>query len=803
MSSIKTIPPAMLECNRWVSFFEGLVILNSTLTLVGWFVDAPSLVALVPYSAPMAMSSAFCFLVLALSMAISPSGRSAFCPLKLAIGVLVACIALSVLPGYIGTATDFVDHGLVPMLAPRASIRFPVRMSLITSIGFALMGLGTIADALLRGKGRIVVCDVTRASAVVLGLGSLIGHLYTIPFLQAFGFEKVIATASTLNFILLGVSGFLSRPEEGLMAIIRSPHVGGRFARRFLLIILLLPITLGGAIAILLRMGLFTPSQAILFIVMGTIVFFTGFLIRNAATIDSTETARLKSERRYRELFRNISSGVSVFSVMPSGDPYLVDINESAVRMRCFRKEELVGKRLEEAFPCMLSNGILEAIREVHATGVSRCLPELQCRTPDGDAWRKYCLYALPGGEVVAVCDDMTDRRKDGLERERLEAELAQSQKMEALGRLAGGVAHDFNNILMVIKGYGEMAFRMAVEPMRSQIQEIRNAADRAADLTEQLLLFSRKKTKDPVVVDIGEIIRSNERLLRRLVGEDIELQIHVERNAGKALVDTGSIVQVVMNLAVNARDAMSAGGLLTITVKNRDVRSEPSENGNRWVRIEVSDTGKGMDEATKSRVFEPFFTTKPAGKGTGLGLSIVYGIVSSYGGKIDMASEPGHGTSFSIELPQASECGAGTPIGQDATGKSMPCAGRILVVEDEPAARRFLRDILWSMGYEVLEASGAEEALQCVRRRELRIALVIADVIMPKMGGPELADFIHRTDPTLPFLYISVYPVSYLVDRHGFHDAGVHFLQKPFDAGSLIRAIHESVPADTAATVS
>lgn len=795
--------PVVLDCSlkRIGLIFRTLVASISFLILLGWILDVPSLVVLVPDSAPMAMCTAFCFLIASI---IPPDSehRAGRRIVDLAGACLVTALSLCMLCNYAGWIPDVVDRYLVPLITPAAAIRYPIRMSLITAIGFTFLGTGSLAAACLRGEARVAVMDAAHAAMLVLGLGSAIGHLYTIPFLRAFGFEKIISTASTVSFMLLGAAGFLSRSGEGCMAVVCSRRTGGRIARRFLLIILLIPVLLGGSIAVLMRRGVLDPSQAILMVVMGTIVFFSGFLIRNAATIDRTESACLRSEERYRELFRNISGGVAVFATTPDGGFTLIDMNVSAARMRRARSGDLIGLRLEESFPCMTSNGILQAMGEVRATGTSRCvpevhcecMPEMNCEARDSDVWRTYFLYALPGREVVVVWDDVTARRKAELEKARLEAELVQSQKMEALGRLAGGVAHDFNNILMVIKGYGEMVLAGSDGPLRDQVREIRNAADRAAELTEQLLLFSRKRTREPEAVDVGECVSRSERMLRRIIGEDIELSISVERNAGRAFVDPGSIEQVVMNLAANARDAMPSGGRLAITVKNPSALGGPSENGDGWVEIDVSDTGVGMDESIRTRAFEPFFTTKPSGKGTGLGLSIVYGIVTRNGGRISLSSAPGRGTMFHIELPKAAKpephAGAGRPA------ETVPPVGEatVLLVEDEASTRRYVRDALRSRGYEVLEAVGGAEALRLWKDRGGHVQLIVTDVVMPRMGGEELADIVHRAAPTMPFLFMSGYPQSFLSRRDAFRDSTVRFIQKPFDADSLVLAVRECI---------
>ncbi|MGB2603484.1 MAG: ATP-binding protein [Candidatus Sulfotelmatobacter sp.] len=394
---------------------------------------------------------------------------------------------------------------------------------------------------------------------------------------------------------------------------------------------------------------------------------------------------------------------------------------------------------------------------------------------------------------------------EDVTERHTLEQQLQQSQKMEAVGRLAGGIAHDFNNLLMVISGYSEFLLdRLGPEPeLRAPAQEIASAAGRASALTRQLLAFSRKQMLAPKILDLNGVVTENLKMLTRMIGEDIELVMVPAAGLGAVRADAGQIEQVIMNLAVNARDAMPGGGKLTIEISNVSVDEErarvqaPLKPGN-YVMLAISDTGAGMDAETQSHIFEPFFTTKGP-KGTGLGLSTVYGIVKQSGGYIWVNSETGKGTTFKIYLPRVAEA-AESPAEVVAASKSVatePGTETILVVEDEANLRYLARQFLEKQGYRVIEAADGAVALQIAVAHEGIIHLLLTDVIMPGMNGRELAQRISEIRPNTKVLYMSGYTEN-VIGRNGTLDAGIRLLQKPFtlrDLNARVREVLASNP--------
>src|SRR5947209_9617743 len=392
---------------------------------------------------------------------------------------------------------------------------------------------------------------------------------------------------------------------------------------------------------------------------------------------------------------------------------------------------------------------------------------------------------------------------RDVTEQRRLQQQLVQSQKMEAVGRLAGGVAHDFNNLLTVILSYSDLLLedRPPDAPDREDIEQIRKAAVGASALTRQLLAFSRQQVLEPRVLDVNTVVASTEKMLTRLLGEDISLTASLAPALGAVKVDPGQLEQIIMNLAVNARDAMPHGGRLSIETANVDmdesyVRGHPVAHPGPYVMLAVSDTGIGMDAVTQARIFEPFFTTKEAGKGTGLGLATVYGIVKQSGGFIWVYSEPGHGTSFKIYLPQVDAPLEGRAVGA-APGDLPRGTETILLVEDAAAVRAVTRQVLERQGYTVLEAAHGAAALQTAAGHPGPIHLLLTDVVMPVLSGRQLADQLARLRPDAKVLYASGYTDDAVV-RHGVLEAGISYLQKPFTADSLARKVREVLDRPT-----
>jgi signal transduction histidine kinase/CheY-like chemotaxis protein len=413
-------------------------------------------------------------------------------------------------------------------------------------------------------------------------------------------------------------------------------------------------------------------------------------------------------------------------------------------------------------------------------------------------------LLRIPVLLILATFYGVTAERvrSDITKRASLEEQLRQSQKLEAIGRLAGGIAHDFNNILTAIMGYSALLQASLEErnPLRQEVDEIKKAVRRASSLVQQLLAFSRRQVLQLKVLDLNAVVLNIQQLLQRLIGEDIELVIITTTALGHVKADPGQIEQVLMNLALNARDAMPQGGKLTIATSNvvidetfarRHLVSRPGP----YVMLSVSDTGSGMDEETQAHIFEPFYTTKEQGKGTGLGLATVYGIIKQSEGSIFVFSEPGKGATCKIYLPRVDE-----PLTPTESVKPVIAAPQgtetILLVEDEESVRELVRKVLEKNGYTILEARHGENAIEICGRHKAEIHLLVTDVVMPRMSGRELAEKLMISHPKLKVLYLSGYTDDAVV-RHGVLESMTAFLQKPFTPDALARKVRDVLDAD------
>lgn len=404
------------------------------------------------------------------------------------------------------------------------------------------------------------------------------------------------------------------------------------------------------------------------------------------------------------------------------------------------------------------------------------------------------------GPAVEQALQQVRERR----ERKRLEAQFIEAQKMEVIGQLAGGVAHDFNNALAVIMGYADLITQdlPAGHALLKHVEEINQAARRAAGLTQQLLIFSRKQTIQAVHLDLNEVVHGTEKMLRRMVDEKIELTISCSEDIGQIKADSGHVWQVLMNLVANARDAMPNGGRLeietsTVTLEEHYVRKHLGTKAGNYVMLRVTDTGLGMTEEVKKHLFEAFFTTKPPGKGTGLGLVTCQNIMRQSGGHIDVSSELGRGTTFRIYFPQVENPIPSTAMPVSQTGPMRRGTETLLVVEDEPSVRQLAHGVLRGQGYEVLSAPNGQDALRVVREhRGAPISLVITDVVMPRMGGQTMAEWLKSSQPGLKVLFTSGYAEDTITSPGGVEGEEVNFLPKPYTPTTLTTKVREILDA-------
>ena len=523
--------------------------------------------------------------------------------------------------------------------------------------------------------------------------------------------------------------------------------------------------------------------------------------LRDITRRKRAEEALKKSEMKFQELFND--APVGYFEYDQQG--CITSVNRTGMGMLGYTLEEMIGQpswrfivEEDEARHQMLAK--LAGIRPP-AYGIEQTYRRKDGTTFPALIWNR--LLNDSEGKIIGVrstIQDITERKQMEKEKALLEEQLRQSQKMEAMGRLAGGIAHDFNNVLTIIKGYSQLflADMKKGDPKAKGIEEIQKATQRATDLIRQLLAFSRRQVMEMKVVELNSLLKEMDKMLRQVIGEDIALVTLLDEDLGKVKADSGQLGQVLMNLVVNAKDAMPSGGKLTIETANvvldeEYIRSHVNIPLGSYVVLSVSDTGMGMIPEIKERIFEPFFTTKEKDKGTGLGLSTVYGIIKQSGGNIMAYSEPGKGTTFKIYLPRVDE-----PLEEyreravDRT--ELPRGSEtILIVEDFEEVRELTMQVLERQGYKVLEAANGKETLVACEKYEGQIHLMVTDVVMPGMSGRELAERIKPFHPEMKVLFTSGYADDTIV-HYGVRREGVNYIQKPFTMEGLARKVREVI---------
>ena len=512
-------------------------------------------------------------------------------------------------------------------------------------------------------------------------------------------------------------------------------------------------------------------------------------------TMHANEAAARRSERHYRTLFETVTDGI----FLVRHDEKLIEVNNAACRELGYTREELLGMPLAQIVAPEAREKLPEVQREVISKGFVRVEGGQQRK--DGSTYPvdlTVSMTELDGAPAfMGVARDITERRRAEADHRRLEDQLQHAVKMESIGRLAGGVAHDFNNLLTAILGNVEIANHRLRrnESIQDLLGEVRDAAISAAGLTRQLLAFSRRQIVEPRVVDLNELIAHMLKMLVRLIGEDIELRTLPGPGPATVKIDPGLAEQVLVNLAVNARDAMKGGGVMiietaTVTLDEEYQRSHPLVAPGAYVRLAVSDTGSGMTDEVKRHLFEPFYTTKPRGEGTGLGLATIYGAIRQSNGHIEVYSEVGKGTTFKIYWPAES----GAPESLTPPLDPRPVTGgseTILVVEDDERVRNIVTRVLREAGYRVLVASNGDDALMVAGADGQPIHLLVTDVVMPGMNGRQLADRLAQAHPESRTLFTSGYTEN-IIAHHGVLDRGIEFLSKPYTLEVLTRRVRE-----------
>lgn len=525
---------------------------------------------------------------------------------------------------------------------------------------------------------------------------------------------------------------------------------------------------------------------------VGMVLLFSVYVIYQQVQIHRFRMHLIAQE----ELFRLIGENAADMIAVVTADGQRLYNSPSYEKVLGYSVDELEKTSAYEQVHPEDLNKVRAAAEEARSTGIGRCL-EYRSRDKQGE-WHVLESTASAVRDSSGNVEKLIIVNRDITQRRDLERQLVLSQRLEAVGRLSGGIAHDFNNLLGVIIGYSE-ALQQGIaseDPLREAVDEIQKAGQRAATLTQQLLAFSRKQVLEPKVLDLNGIVRDMEKMLHRLIGEDIELKFDSCAELGKVKADRGQIEQVVLNLAVNARDAMPRGGELKIETANRELTEADSQRyryvtPGHYVMLKVSDSGIGMDAETQSHIFEPFFTTKEKGKGTGLGLATVYGIVKQSGGYIWLDSALGRGAAFRIFLPQTESVQEPMPA-PEVLAIRADGARTILLVEDEPSLRKLTRTTLSRVGYRVLEADGAAQALEMAESAS-DIDLLLTDVVMPGMSGGQLAKVLGKERPRMHVLFMSGYTDG-AIEIRGDLRPGLVVLRKPFTRETLIHAVENAL---------
>jgi PAS domain S-box-containing protein len=521
--------------------------------------------------------------------------------------------------------------------------------------------------------------------------------------------------------------------------------------------------------------------------------------IERRAIEERAAQALQESESRFRAIFEQAAIGMADSSL----DARFIRLNQRFCEIMGYSREELLGLTFRQiTHPDDLARDEQLVLQLLSGERSSFAVEKRYLRKDGGVVWANLMLSLLRSASgdpvhFVAVVEDITGQKRAEEERRNLERQLLQAQKMESVGRLAGGVAHDFNNHLMVINGYCAMLLDEMgpTDPLREPVEEILLAGHRAAALTRQLLAFSRKQVAEPRVISLNDVVADARKMLSRLIGDDVEIITHLDADLGSVVADSSQMNQVLMNLAINARDAMPDGGRIIMETMNADLdecyaAQHAGMEAGPYVLLSITDTGAGMTQEVVQHIFDPFFTTKAIGAGTGLGLSTVYGIVKQAGGWIWVYSEPGKGSTFKVYLPRAAA--APEPLTEPVlAAETLRGSETVLVVEDQPEVRKLTLAMLESQGYRLLEAASGSEALSLSERYREPIHLLITDVAMPGMTGKELATRLVTLRPSLRTLYTSGYTAN-AIAHEGVLDAGVAYLPKPFSAAQLAAKVRE-----------
>jgi two-component system, cell cycle sensor histidine kinase and response regulator CckA len=771
--------------------------------LLGWALGVDALVSVLPDRNNMKANTALALLLAggALASAI-PERRPRSRPLAVTCGLAAAGLGLLTLLQYRFGWDLGVDELLVREVDPPAGTAAPGRMAEASAACLFLIGTALAGIDVRVGRHR--PSRWLAVAVAVVAYLAVLGHAYGVSSLYSFTASTQMALNTSLALLVVSVGVVCARPAPALTAVLASTGPDGVLVRRVLpaafgVLTLLGGLTLAGA-----RAELFDGEFGVSLLVVSSIASVCGLVVVTAGHLGRSEASRRRAEveamrqnRRLQAIVDQLPAGVHVKDL---GGRYEL-VNQRLERFLGRPKEAILGRTARDLFPPDTAAAIEQTDQRVLASAAPVELEERAVM--DGEEHLFLSLrFPLVGadGRAVAVCGistDVTERLQAEEERRSLEARLAQAERLEALGQLAGGVAHDFNNLLTVVVNCAAFVAPVVEHDAeaRDDVAQIERAAARGAELTRSLLAFSRREPVHPEVVDVNALVVETCALLERTLGDDVDVEVQGDPGLWPVTVDPGSLSQVLMNLAVNARHAMPSGGRLSFRTTNVALGdlAAPAQQlpPGRYVRITVVDTGIGMEPDVQARAFDPFFSTRPSGVGTGLGLASAFGAVTQAGGQIQLYSEPGVGTAVKVHLPAAGQpVGAVTP--PPAEGEVDLTGIQVLLVEDAPEVRQLAARVLEHAGVDVVVAGGGEEALAVLAAGQ-RPDLLVTDVMMPVLTGPELAERVGALLPGLPVVFVSGYPEGVL-SHGGVVDQGVHLVEKPFSEDDLLRAVRTAV---------
>lgn len=780
----------------WVSVCTGVLV------LAGWGFSIKSLTDVLQGLATMKPNTAGGFLLAGLALRFSQPRTATKDAIagKILAGV-VCLIGLATLSEYLLNIDLGIDNIFFHGRFSVGGFANTGRMS--PSTAFALLSLGgalLLLDSHAQDKGSLSEC--LAIVSVSVGFVALLGYVYGVEALYRASAYSSIALHTAILFVLLGLGTLFVRPDRGIVAVVASNDLGGVVTRRLLPIVIMLPVLVGWLRLEGQRLGWYGTEFGIAIFAIASITVLTVVVSLNGMWLNQADIGRRQNHDRLRQSEERFSKAFHAspvaITISTEKEGRYVDANEAFLKMMGYEWEEVVGNTSLELGVWAAPEKRAEMIDQMAWLGNSGPM-EAQFVTKQGP--KKHVrvsseIIVLNGERcVLAVTLDVTEAKL-------LEEQVRQTQKLDAVGRLAGGVAHDFNNILGVITGYGDLLQVEVGADSKAEkyVQEIRKSALRAAELTRQLLAFSRQEVANPRILDLNAVVNNLSKMLKRMIKEDIALVFTPEAGLGTVRADQGQVEQVLMNLVVNARDAISKRGRILIETANVDLDDsyatthEPAIRSGPYVMLSVSDTGCGMDRETQLRAFEPFFTTKAPGRGTGLGLSTVYGIVKQSNGYVWVYSEPGKGATFKVYLPRISE--VAQPLIKPEVEQAVPRGCEtVLLVEDDDGLRLLAANLLRGHGYRVLEAKDGENAATISRNYGDTIALLLTDVIMPGMNGTELASRLRHHRPQVKVLYMSGYP-GRMVAESGVLQSET-LLSKPFTRKSLLAAVRAALRSD------